>query len=109
MHRALAKGCLDQTTPSSCFLTPGAPQVLSELTLEQKKRFLAFTTGCDRAPVGGLSQLVLTLQRSGPDSERLPTAHTCFNTLLLPEYALEERMRERMMLAIENAQGFGLK
>ena len=24
--------------------------------------------------------------RNGPDSLRLPTAHTCFNVLLLPDY-----------------------
>lgn len=26
------------------------------------------------------------ISRNGPDSDRLPTAHTCFNHLLLPEY-----------------------
>lgn len=45
---------------------------------------LQFTTGSDRAPVGGLGRLPLLIQRSGPDTEHLPTAHTCFNALLLP-------------------------
>ena len=49
------------------------------------------------------------LQRSGPDCERLPTAHTCFNILLLPDYCTRAKMRERILLAIENAQGFGLQ
>lgn len=49
---------------------------LHSLPLEAKKRFLAFTTGCDRAPVGGLKDLVLTIQRGGPDTDRLPTVRT---------------------------------
>lgn len=58
--------------------------------------------------MGGLSKLPLLIQRSGPDSSALPTSHTCFNALLLPEYASEEKMRERLLMAVENAQGFGL-
>ncbi|PNH11036.1 Ubiquitin-protein ligase E3A, partial [Tetrabaena socialis] len=84
-------------------------QVLSELDMDQKRRFLAFSTGCNRAPVAGLGALVLTIQRSGPDSERLPSAHTCFNTLLLPDYATRARLKAKLLLAIENAQGFGLR
>lgn len=72
-------------------------------------RFLSFTTGCDRAPVGGLGQLTLTVQRSGPDTDRLPTSHTCFNVLLLPDYSSKEKLRERLLTAVENAQGFGLQ
>eukprot|EP00198_Chlamydomonas_reinhardtii_P006699 XP_001696035.1 predicted protein [Chlamydomonas reinhardtii] len=84
-------------------------QVLSGLDLDQKRRFLAFTTGCDRAPVAGLGALVLTIQRSGPDSERLPSAHTCFNVLMLPDYSTRSKLKTKLLTAIENAQGFGLK
>ncbi|KAG2493890.1 hypothetical protein HYH03_007827 [Edaphochlamys debaryana] len=84
-------------------------QVLSELDLDAKRRLLAFSTGCDRAPVAGLGALVFTLQRSGPDTDRLPTAHTCFNTLMLPEYASRAKLKAKLLLAIDNAQGFGLK
>lgn len=84
-------------------------RVLHSLPLEQKRAFLSFTTGSDRAPVGGLGKLPLCVQRAGPDSDRLPSSHTCFNTLLLPEYASEERLRERLLLAVSNAQGFGLQ
>ena len=62
-----------------------------------------------RAPVEGLAALKLTIQRGGPDTDRLPTSHTCFNVLLLPEYASKEKLRNRLLTAIENAQGFGLK
>jgi hypothetical protein len=76
---------------------------------QSDRRFLSFTTGCDRAPVGGLGRLTLTVQRSGPDTDRLPTSHTCFNVLLLPDYSTRGKMKERLLTAIENAQGFGLQ
>ena len=62
-----------------------------------------------RAPVEGLSALKLIIQRGGPDTDRLPTSHTCFNVLLLPEYLSKDKLRNRLMTAIENAQGFGLQ
>lgn len=43
-----------------------------------RKRFLSFVTGSDLAPVGGLQELQLVIQRNGEEpTERLPTAHTC--------------------------------
>jgi len=51
----------------------------------------------------------LQVQRSGPDSDRLPTAHTCFNILLMPEYGSRGKLRERLEIAVENAEGFGLQ
>lgn len=50
-----------------------------------------------------------TLQRAGPDSDKLPTAHTCFNALLLPEYGSRDKLRSKLLTAIQNAQGFGLQ
>lgn len=82
--------------------------VLHTLTEEQKKKFLFFTTGCDRAPIGGLGKLHLVITRHGPDSDRLPSAHTCFNHLLLPEYSSKEKLRERLLTALGNAEGFGM-
>jgi hypothetical protein len=49
-----------------------------------QRKFLAFTTGYDRSPINGLGDVKMAVQRAGPDSESLPTASTCFNTLLLP-------------------------
>jgi hypothetical protein len=42
-------------------------------------------------------------------ADRLPTSHTCFNALLVPEYASKDKLRERLLTAVENAQGFGLQ
>jgi ubiquitin-protein ligase E3 A len=84
-------------------------KVVRGFSLERKRQFLSFTTGSDRAPVGGLGALSIVIQRAGPDSDRLPTSHTCFDTLLLPEYASKEKLAERLTTAVANAQGFGLQ
>ncbi len=47
-----------------------------DMDITQKRKFLSFTTGCDRAPVGGLGKLTLIVQRSGPDTNQLPTSHS---------------------------------
>ncbi|XP_031158223.1 ubiquitin-protein ligase E3A-like [Sander lucioperca] len=75
---------------------------------EQKRFFLQFTTGTDRAPVGGLGKLKMIIAKNGPDTDRLPTSHTCFNVLLLPEYSSKEKLRERLLKAITYAKGFGM-
>ncbi len=46
--------------------------------------------------------------KHGEDSEQLPSAHTCFNHLLLPTYKTKEKLREKLLIAISNAEGFGL-
>ncbi|XP_019647269.1 PREDICTED: ubiquitin-protein ligase E3A-like isoform X1 [Branchiostoma belcheri] len=75
---------------------------------DEKKQLLMFATGSDRVPVGGLSKLKLVIARNGPDSDRLPTSHTCFNVLLLPEYSSKDKLRERLLKAITHAKGFGM-
>ena len=38
----------------------------------------------------------------------LPTAHTCFNQLDLPEYSSYEELRDKLLMAInEGSEGFG--
>ncbi|KAG0245013.1 putative E3 ubiquitin-protein ligase HTD2 [Mortierella sp. GBA43] len=75
---------------------------------KDKKRLLFFATGSDRVPIGGLGHLSFTISKNGPDSMRLPTSHTCYNTLMLCAYSTKERLQERLMTAIGNAEGFGL-
>lgn len=78
------------------------------LSEEQKKKLLFFATGSDRSPIGGLSKLPLVITPNGDDPARLPTAHTCFNHLLLPKYQTEEQLRVALLLAIQNSEGFGM-
>lgn len=82
--------------------------IVHTFTEEQKRLFLQFTTGTDRAPVGGLGKLKMIIAKNGPDTERLPTSHTCFNVLLLPEYSSKEKLKERLLKAITYAKGFGM-
>lgn len=40
---------------------------------------------------------------------RLPMSHTCFNQLVLPAYRSKRMMKQKLMIAIQNAEGFGLE
>ncbi|XP_058170739.1 ubiquitin-protein ligase E3A [Anopheles ziemanni] len=82
--------------------------IVHGLSMETKRKLLQFTTGSDRVPVGGLSRLKLVIARNGPDCDRLPTSHTCFNVLLLPEYDSKEKLEERLLKAITYSKGFGM-
>lgn len=84
-------------------------EVAKELPSDLKRKLLFFTTGSDRIPVGGLRSMQFMIQREGPDSNRLPSAATCFNILLLPEYQTKEKLRWSLITAIQNCEGFGLK
>ncbi|CAI4217481.1 unnamed protein product [Parascedosporium putredinis] len=74
-----------------------------------KRRLLEFVTASDRVPVGGMQNIQFVIQRNGEEGPlgRLPTAYTCYGTLLLPEYQDKEVLKERMGMALQNAQGFG--
>jgi hypothetical protein len=65
-------------------------------------------TGSDRAPILGLGSVKLYISRHGDDSEQLPSSHTCFNHLLIPDYSSKEKLRQKLILAINNSEGFGL-
>lgn len=77
---------------------------------KMKRRLLEFVTASDRVPVGGMKNLQFVVQRNGEEEGEgghLPTAYTCYGTLLLPEYKDKEVLKERLSMALENAQGFG--
>lgn len=83
-------------------------EIVHGLPAENQKQLLEFTTGSDRVPVGGLSRLKMVISRNGPDSDRLPTSHTCFNVLLLPEYTTKEKLKRLLLKAISYCKGFGM-
>ena len=83
-------------------------EVLLEFNEEEKKKFLSFVTGCDRAPIDGLGSLPLTISNGGTDIEQLPSAHTCFNNLILPNYKNKEKLKKNLLIAINYSEGFGL-
>ncbi|KAK2074735.1 hypothetical protein P8C59_008918 [Phyllachora maydis] len=77
---------------------------------DAKRRLLEFVTASDRVPVGGIKNMQFVVQKNGTEDDangHLPTAYTCYGTLLLPEYRDKEILRERLQMALANAQGFG--
>ncbi|KAG2213365.1 hypothetical protein INT47_009038 [Mucor saturninus] len=83
-------------------------EIVHSFSYEEKKKLLFFATGSDRAPIGGLSKLQFVIAKNGGDSDRLPTSHTCYNVLLLCEYSSKEKLKERLLTSISNAEGFGM-
>eukprot|EP01121_Diplochlamys_sp_Union-15-3_P013783 TRINITY_DN4327_c0_g1_i1.p1 TRINITY_DN4327_c0_g1~~TRINITY_DN4327_c0_g1_i1.p1 ORF type:complete len:456 (+),score=72.59 TRINITY_DN4327_c0_g1_i1:89-1456(+) len=89
-------------------------QAVKELSQKELKRFLHFVTGTTKVPIGGFNHLygstgpqkftVMHSKRTG-----LPTAHSCFNRLELPEYASFEELKKNLLFAIKETQGFGLE
>jgi HECT-domain (ubiquitin-transferase) len=74
-----------------------------------------FVTGSDRVPIGGLKAMKFIIQKNGNgtynihlDSELLPTSHTCFNVLLLPQYSSIAKLTDKLIKSLNNAEGFGL-
>lgn len=47
-------------------------------------------------------------EKEEEDQEKLPTAHTCFNQLLLPLYKTKEKLKQKLTQAVENCEGFGM-
>lgn len=82
-------------------------EVFHDLTLEDKKNFLLFLTGCDRIPVSGMEAIEITMQPVR-DDKLLPAAHTCFNLLDLPRYQTKEKLKYKLLQALEHRKGFGL-
>jgi hypothetical protein len=82
--------------------------VLNQFSNEQRRKFLWFVTGSDRIPLGGLKEIVVTVQRNGVDSDRFPTSMTCFTRLLIPDYSSFAKLKRFLSLAIEESKGFGL-
>ncbi|XP_011688739.1 PREDICTED: probable E3 ubiquitin-protein ligase HERC4 isoform X2 [Wasmannia auropunctata] len=82
-------------------------QVFHELPLEEKKKFLLFLTGSDRIPIQGMKAIKITIQPM-TDERFLPAAHTCFNLLDLPRYQTRERLKYKLLQAVQHNQGFSL-
>lgn len=83
-------------------------EVFHDLPTEKKKKFLLFLTGSDRIPILGMKSFKILIQPCNVDEEHYPVAHTCFNLLDLPKYSSVEKLREKLLAAIEQTQGFGL-
>ncbi|XP_069385254.1 NEDD4-like E3 ubiquitin-protein ligase WWP2 isoform X3 [Paralichthys olivaceus] len=88
-------------------------QVVKDMDNEKRIRLLQFVTGTCRLPVGGFAELIgsngpqkFCIDKVGKETW-LPRSHTCFNRLDLPPYRSLEQLREKLLFAIEETEGFG--
>jgi hypothetical protein len=101
---------------------PSSPQIqwfwqaVAEMDRDDRARLVMFVTGSSKVPLGGFANLPgmnggvqrFQIHRVAGDTDRLPSAHTCFNQLDLPEYSSYEKLRERLLTAVrEGNEGFG--
>ncbi|KAE9610601.1 putative aminoacyltransferase, E1 ubiquitin-activating enzyme [Lupinus albus] len=90
-------------------------EVVKSFNKEDMARFLQFVTGTSKVPLEGFKVLQgisgpqrFQIHKAYGAPDRLPSAHTCFNQLDLPEYTSKEQLQERLLLAIHEAsEGFG--
>lgn len=87
-------------------------RVLSELGVEDQRRFVLFATGSPALPVGGLMGLHprLTIVKRTPEGGRcpdecLPTVMTCTNYFKLPDYSSYDITKDRLLYALREGQG----
>ncbi|GKV14839.1 hypothetical protein SLEP1_g25650 [Rubroshorea leprosula] len=90
-------------------------EVVKAFSKEDMARLLQFVTGTSKVPLEGFKALQgisgpqrFQIHKAYGAPERLPSAHTCFNQLDLPEYSSKEQLQGRLLLAIHEAsEGFG--
>ncbi|KAL5967570.1 NEDD4-like E3 ubiquitin-protein ligase WWP2 [Taenia solium] len=57
-------------------------------------------------PDGSNGRQLFCIEKTGTEAW-LPRSHTCFNRLDLPPYTSYDQLREKLLLAIEETEGFG--
>jgi len=90
-------------------------EILESFENSERAEFLQFVTGSAKVPVDGFKSLqgmrgiqkFTVVKVVTSDYLRLPSGHTCFNQLDLPEYPAKEIMHERLLTAIKETKGFG--
>ena len=83
---------------------------IENFTTEQMARLVQFTTGSSQLPHGGFAELKPIFQIMGSgEKNSLPTAHTCFNMICIPEHDNFSGFEQAMLTAITDGnEGFGL-
>ncbi|KAK0100661.1 hypothetical protein ONS95_007113 [Cadophora gregata] len=74
---------------------------------EERAKLLQFVTGTSKVPLNGFKELEgmngfsrFNIHRDYGNKDRLPSSHTCFNQLDLPEYESYEALRKQVLTAI---------
>ncbi len=83
--------------------------LFQSLDVIDQRRLLSFVTGSDRIPATGAANLSFRISVLGNSQRRLPVAHTCFNQLCLHRYKTQELLKQKLLFAVRESSGFGLK
>ncbi|KAI6649166.1 E3 ubiquitin-protein ligase HECW2-like [Oopsacas minuta] len=89
-------------------------RAVEEFENEDRLRLLQFITGSSSIPLNGFQGLTSThghVQRFTIRliyGEGLPESHTCFNRLDIPRYSSYEELKQKLLYAIRNTQGFNI-
>jgi len=75
-------------------------QIVEGMSEEQQRVLLFFWTSVKYLPVDGFGGLAskLYIYKTSDSHDRLPTSHTCFYRLCLPQYPSISMMRDRLQL-----------
>lgn len=93
-------------------------RALRSFDTEQRAKLLQFATGTSKVPLEGFAHLQGTggrpqkfqIHKDFGKTERLPSAHTCFNQIDLPVYETYEEVKSKLLMAItEGGVGFGFE
>ncbi|RHY13058.1 hypothetical protein DYB37_009127 [Aphanomyces astaci] len=91
--------------------------IVADLSLEDRAKFLQYTTGSPRVPVQGFSGLTsydgrichFSIRGVTYTQGKYPVVHTCFNRIDLPAYPSKAALEEAIaMLLLTDATGFTL-
>ncbi|KAF5303477.1 hypothetical protein FQA39_LY09940 [Lamprigera yunnana] len=90
-------------------------QAIERFSNEQRLRLLQFVTGTSSIPYEGFAALrgsigprKFCIEKWGKPNS-LPRAHTCFNRIDLPPYPTIEVLYEKLLLAVEETNTFGIE
>ncbi|KAI9357936.1 hypothetical protein DFJ73DRAFT_173945 [Zopfochytrium polystomum] len=99
---------------------PTSPQIqwfwraVRSFSQEERAKLIQFATGTSKVPLEGFKALEgsggsqkFNIHKDFSSKSRLPSAHTCFNQMDLPEYESYEQLRNSLLLAISEG-GTGL-
>lgn len=79
-------------------------EVLAKMTAPRRSQFMDFVTACPRLPPGGLAAVEISISAAQPAGS-LPRARTCTKELRLPKYETIDKLEERLLVALDNAEG----
>ncbi|KAI8810926.1 hypothetical protein BJ742DRAFT_675473 [Cladochytrium replicatum] len=82
-------------------------RAVRSFTQEERAKLIQFATGTSKVPLEGFSHLQgsngvqkFQIHKDFSSASRLPSAHTCFNQIDLPQYESYEQLRQNLLTAI---------